>query len=451
LGRSRGNNRNEARRAGNLMATLAKLLQVEMGLPDMAKRLAAAGRGKDSILAHINPKEAKLLKKHGGKGTINPNTGIMEFDDGYGFTEDTAYDYAEPAPSEPVASRPVPNVTIEGDTSQGADPVYQGRQKQYSQVDPFRAEQGYAKTQPGSGLGGDASSRSPAQPRSISDYYGTAPADDDATSQVASGRQYQPASAYRAPYTPVSVYNRRPVAEATPPFQQSTITGDLGGRVADQTINPAAPVAVTPEEEEGFASRLNRYSDKVAALNKTLEPFAPYAKFGAQALGIYQAQKAANETRKQAEANAAEIKRLADPYRAQAAQFAEQGQKLVTMGQQGQLTAEQQQQLETQRAMAVQQQAQAGVAGSTAQQQAEAQIQRLSQQYAQNNINQGLQLLAQAQSISGTADKLIQEAIRTGYAGSQDAARLASEFYNAIGYSLPETQSKTPGQSRGGQ
>lgn len=63
------------------MATLAKLLQVDMGLPEMAKRLAAAGRGKDTILAHINPKEARLLKSRGGSGKINPDTGIMEFDD----------------------------------------------------------------------------------------------------------------------------------------------------------------------------------------------------------------------------------------------------------------------------------------------------------------------------------------------------------------------------------
>lgn len=79
------------------MATLAKLLQVEMGLPEMAKRLAAAGRGKDSILAHINPKEAKLLKKHGGSGKVNPNTGIMEFDE-----TDSDYE-ATPAPDQSQA------------------------------------------------------------------------------------------------------------------------------------------------------------------------------------------------------------------------------------------------------------------------------------------------------------------------------------------------------------
>ena len=39
------------------------------------------GRGNDSILAHINPKEAALLKAHGGSGKTNPHTGLMEFDD----------------------------------------------------------------------------------------------------------------------------------------------------------------------------------------------------------------------------------------------------------------------------------------------------------------------------------------------------------------------------------
>jgi len=47
-----------------------------------ALRLAQSmGRGNDSILAHINPKEAALLKAHGGSGKTNPYTGLMEFDD----------------------------------------------------------------------------------------------------------------------------------------------------------------------------------------------------------------------------------------------------------------------------------------------------------------------------------------------------------------------------------
>jgi len=43
------------------------------------QRLASLGRGGDTMLAHINPEEAALLKARGGSGTINPNTGLPEF------------------------------------------------------------------------------------------------------------------------------------------------------------------------------------------------------------------------------------------------------------------------------------------------------------------------------------------------------------------------------------
>jgi hypothetical protein len=49
-----------------------------------AERVAQAGRGNDTVLAHINPLEAALLKKMGGSGTVNPRTGLLEFEDGGG-------------------------------------------------------------------------------------------------------------------------------------------------------------------------------------------------------------------------------------------------------------------------------------------------------------------------------------------------------------------------------
>lgn len=45
----------------------------------IAALLASQGRGGDTMLAHINPEEAALLKAHGGSGTINPQTGLPEF------------------------------------------------------------------------------------------------------------------------------------------------------------------------------------------------------------------------------------------------------------------------------------------------------------------------------------------------------------------------------------
>jgi len=49
------------------------------GLADVGQYLAAQGRYGDTMLAHITPEEAALLKRRGGSGTINPVTGLPEF------------------------------------------------------------------------------------------------------------------------------------------------------------------------------------------------------------------------------------------------------------------------------------------------------------------------------------------------------------------------------------
>lgn len=55
------------------------------GLKVAGRQLAAAGRGGDSMLAHINPREAEMLRRMGGSGTVNPNTGLREYKSGKGF------------------------------------------------------------------------------------------------------------------------------------------------------------------------------------------------------------------------------------------------------------------------------------------------------------------------------------------------------------------------------
>lgn len=47
--------------------------------PMLAEMIRQQGRGEDTILAHINPLEAMILKNMGGSGTINPETGLPEF------------------------------------------------------------------------------------------------------------------------------------------------------------------------------------------------------------------------------------------------------------------------------------------------------------------------------------------------------------------------------------
>lgn len=49
------------------------------GLKALAQELPKYGRYGDSIVAHINPQEAAMLKAMGGSGTINPVTGLPEY------------------------------------------------------------------------------------------------------------------------------------------------------------------------------------------------------------------------------------------------------------------------------------------------------------------------------------------------------------------------------------
>jgi len=72
------------------MSKVTKALKAD--LPALAELLRSKGKGKDTILAHINPREAALLKRHGGSGEINPDTGLPMFQ-----TED---DFNSPPPAE---------------------------------------------------------------------------------------------------------------------------------------------------------------------------------------------------------------------------------------------------------------------------------------------------------------------------------------------------------------
>ena len=45
----------------------------------LAEQLRQMGRGKDTMLAHITPEEADMLLQAGGSGSINPMTGLPEF------------------------------------------------------------------------------------------------------------------------------------------------------------------------------------------------------------------------------------------------------------------------------------------------------------------------------------------------------------------------------------
>lgn len=51
----------------------------QMPAPGVADELAKYGRNGDTMLAHVTPQEAQMLKMMGGAGTINPTTGLPEY------------------------------------------------------------------------------------------------------------------------------------------------------------------------------------------------------------------------------------------------------------------------------------------------------------------------------------------------------------------------------------
>lgn len=72
--RQAGNQREQAVQMPQPPATMAR-----GGIAEAARMVASRGRHGDTMLAHINKDEAKLLRKRGGSGTINPATGLPEY------------------------------------------------------------------------------------------------------------------------------------------------------------------------------------------------------------------------------------------------------------------------------------------------------------------------------------------------------------------------------------
>jgi hypothetical protein len=64
------------------------------GLENAAEMIRRQGREDDTVLAHITPQEAGILKLLGGSGTINPYTGLPEFKSWNPFKSDNVYSSA---------------------------------------------------------------------------------------------------------------------------------------------------------------------------------------------------------------------------------------------------------------------------------------------------------------------------------------------------------------------
>jgi hypothetical protein len=93
--------------------SLASVLKTD-SLKPLAQILRSKGRKGDTILAHISPKEAARLKREGGSGTINPDTGLPEFfgeEDYFGGFGDTSAFTTSPAQTQTFQA-PVSQVQV---------------------------------------------------------------------------------------------------------------------------------------------------------------------------------------------------------------------------------------------------------------------------------------------------------------------------------------------------
>jgi hypothetical protein len=125
---------------------MAKQLAALLGGVDiqrLAELVRQHGRGKDTVLAHITPREAEMLKANGGSGAINPMTGLPEFQEdpeNYGFGYEGA-PFSMPV-STPDIQQGFTYDTYEAPSaSPGFEPAMQTQGFTYDTFEPIAAPQ----------------------------------------------------------------------------------------------------------------------------------------------------------------------------------------------------------------------------------------------------------------------------------------------------------------------
>lgn len=369
---------------------LARILKTELSadlpLPAVAEMVRKKGRGRDTILAHITPREAKKLKREGGRGSINPDTGLPEFDDG-GFED---YSFAAPAVAGPdVAGAPSPEAATQAAGLTAAD-VGAGT---------------YAPTN-----GGDVT---------FTPGFGDASQVAQPVNTLPSG--LYPLGAVGQKFTPSSTdtsFAGTPII--TPPSGMSQVFSPEGASYnvpSEQVPGSAAsePAAPPPKPDPPKPSLWDRLTT-----TENLLKLGGVAGLGG--LGFLQSLKAASQA-KQAKAEQVD---LGAPYRAQ-------GQQLISQAQAGQLTPDAQQALQA----AAAQLQQSGVArGGVGAQQAAAQLANLRASLLQKQYDYGLQ-------VSGIADQITIGAIQSGLQANQAIAQAQGQFGQALFSVLGSMPGKT--------
>ena len=412
------------------MARLARALQTDsladVDLRQLAKKVRAKGRGRDTVLAHITPQEAALLKARGGRGSINPDTGLPEFEPGdndfadFGGGIDQGFaEYApEPAPA-PSADQ------LGQDTRRAADIANIG------QAQPQAAPQPQASPQP--------------QAAPAPDLRGTPE------------QQAVAAEAAR------SINDPNWLGNTNQNFLQSLVgglgitgLGNLGG-LGDLSNSDLARLGLAGAGLGMGLQARSAAQQQAQAGQRQIQGIANQAQQQAAALQAQMAGTAGDVAARAAPAQEA-IQALATPYQQQGSQQAQQALA-------GALSPMSAQSLQAAQAQAAQAQARSGGVGAAqAGNQLEAlrqallsnqyqqglATQQIGDRYAQSGITTGLaqgNLGSQYSNLaattglqaSGIADQYTLRAIQAGLAGNQQAQQLSQQYFQALGSILGGT------------
>lgn len=392
---------------------IARLLKTAIGessdLKKIAKELAGKGRGGDSMLAHITPKEANILKAAGGAGTVNPDTGLLEFydEDGLG---------ASPYPYMGNWGSAESNISS---ASNAPAPVEQAPAYDWSApINVSRPEGGFGTSpalasQPEQAPAYDWSSTNVANRN-----FGTAPY--DAAAREASIPGYAPATTPNLAAISGQPVGQRPGIDL---FAQQP-------QVAARDVT--APGVVTPPgQEKGLVEKLKDYLT-TPTKPSAQEPSTPLERLGVAGLGALPGILQSRAASRQGQRAREQMQRLAAPYQ-------QQGRQLIEQAQRGELTAPNQQQIQALQARAAQGAAARGGVGA---EQSAAQIEAFRQQLLSNQYDLGLK-------VSGIGDQIALGAIKSGLEADKYVSELTSAYYNNMfrgfaGMGQPQQQPQPP-------
>jgi len=358
------------------MKKIAKLLKADFNessdLASIAAMLAGKGRGNDTLLAHITPREAEILKAAGGSGTTNPDTGLLDFFEGEGVDYTYAPDQtaAETARLQNVEDR-IQATRYSPDTATQEDLSFGPGTTERVLTDPNTGQAMPTRYEP-SGV---------VQPTFFREAGVYSPA--SGSQQVGVNTQIP-----STPYVATS-------ADRAALFGE----GGYGAKASPTEIEAYAP--------EKF--------DFLGKLGKLATP--EMARLGLAGAGALVGAGTARKAAEAGQAGKAEMQALATPYQQTGAQVQAQAQR-------GELTPVGQQSLQAMQARLAQ-----GVEarGGVGAQQAAAQMEALRQSLLQQQMDYGLKL-------SSIGDNIAMGAIRTGLQADQAVNQLTNSMYSNMLY-----------------